>query len=470
MNYWGYLIGYGYLAVLIGIAECLSRRTGLSREVMRKVLHCLIGLEWLVLYYCFYDTWQIVGIPASFIIVNLVSYKFNVFKSIEREKGNHLGTIYYAVAMTGMSIATALNGQLMYPFGIAVVCLSFGDAAAALMGQYCKPRVAVFGKSLWGVIGCFIFSFAAQIALSLLLGYPLRWQYVVALAAICALAEVLSAHGTDNLFVCLWCFVWAYMLYIDQSAEFMVFAAFTGFVLATVCYHTRSFTPIASATAGVMLTAIAYLGGKFAFLFILIAYAVVYTVEHVVKHSRYKETRTLKQIIQNGLWAFVAILAYYLTERTFLLLVYVVSITESLVDSFAGVVGTAYAKTVRNIVSGKPIEKGLSGGVSLVGTIAGLIVSIVSAVVFGAIYGWGWHLLAVALLPFAGMLLDSILGSTLQHKERCTVCGAICECTAHCSRPTQHAAGYRFFSNGNVNLISNFATTAVATLLLYFLL
>ena len=468
MTYWGYLIGYGYLAMLIGIAELLSRRTAINREVMRKILHCLIGLEWLVLYYCFAGSWQIVIIPTSFIVVNVASYRFKLFHSIERTQDNHLGTVFYALAMTAMSIAVVFNPNFMLPFGISVACLSFGDAAAALMGQYLRPKVAVFRKSLWGVIGCLLFAFAAQIALFALLGQPFNFTYFLAIAVVAALSEVISNKGTDNLFVCLWCFLWSYALFFNPPAIQNVLMCFMGFMLAGVCINTRSFTVVASVVAGAMLAAVGILGGWFPFLYIISAYAVIYLAEHYIKQAKYKETRKVVQILANGVCAMAMVVAYYFTRYQYLLIAYAVAIAESLSDSFAGVVGTAYAKRVYDLVSHKPVDKGLSGGVSLEGTLAGLAVSALTAVVCGFVFGWNWYLCVVAFFPFLGMLLDSLLGATVQYKKLCVVCGAVCECTSHCSRPTERHSGFAIFSNGMVNLITNMLTTGATVLVLYF--
>ena len=217
-----------------------------------------------------------------------------------------------------------------------------------------------------------------------------------------------------------------------------------------------------------MLAAVGLMGGWFPFLFIIGAYGVVYLAEHFIKRQRYQETRSAAQILQNGLPAVAAIVAYCCTGRRFLLLVYVVAITESLADSIASVVGSAYAKRVVDIVSHRPVEKGLSGGISAVGTMAALVTCALPAVVVGAVFGWNLSLLAVALLPMGGMLLDSVLGATLQGKRRCTACGATCESTVHCGRPTEHYKGLVRMTNGRVNLACNLVTTAAAVAILYF--
>lgn len=470
MHWLGYLIGYGYLAMLLGIAELLSRLCPrLNREVTRKILHCLIGAEWLALYFFFRDTWQIVVIPATFIIVNLLSYRFRFFHAIEREASNHLGTVYYALAMTGMSVATAVYPALMPSFGIAVACLSFGDAAAALMGRYLKPRLAIFGKSVWGVVGCFVFAWAAQVPIVFLTDLPFDPAKITAIAAVAALTEVLTVKGTDNLFVCLWCFVWSYVLYLAPEVTDVTLMYFSGFVLACVCYNTRSFTLIASAAAGAMLGTVGYIGGWYPYLYVLGAYGVIYCTEHLVRKSHFKERRNLIQIAQNGLCAISLMFVYLRWPYPWLLVAYTIAIAESLADSFAGVMGQAFGKRTVDIITHRPVEKGLSGGISMAGTASALLVCAVTTAVTGLVFGWRWYLLAVALLPMCGMLLDSVLGATLQEKRRCDECGAICENPVHCGRPTLHHSGLKWLTNGRVNLLCNVITTAAACLLLFYI-
>lgn len=465
---WGYLIGYGYLAVLLGTAEFVGRRTKISTEVTRKVLHCLIGLEWLVLYFFFADTWQIVVIPATFILVNALSYRFKVFKSIEREQDNHLGTIFYAVAMTAMSIACCFDRNYLVPFGVATFCLSFGDAAAALAGKYLKPNYPVFGKTVNGTVFCYIFAFLAQILLFAILRIPFAWRMFALLAGVCALSELLSRKGLDNLLICAWCCAFAYAAYYANDLLPAMLMCFGGFVLAGVTYNAKLFSLPASVLSGIMLATLGLWGGWFAYFAVLGCFALTALVEKTCR-CRHATPRTAIQVLQNGLVAWAMVFAYRFVSLPALLYAFAVGMSQSMCDSVASALGSKSRRNPVDIITHRRVEKGLSGAISLEGTLGALAVAVLPAL--AAYFVQKWHIaqIIVFVFPFLGMLLDSVLGATLQRKNRCVVCGALCETTAHCSRPTQHAKGLAWLGNGSVNMICNILTTLSAFAVLYFI-
>ena len=71
-------------------------------------------------------------------------------------------------------------------------------------------------------------------------------------------------------------------------------------------------------------------------------------------------------------------------------------------------------------------------------------------------------LLVFALLyGSAGMLLDSLLGATLQGRFRCDACAEATERRVHrCGAPTRRVGGLRWISNDAINAITTIAMTA----------
>ena len=64
---------------------------------------------------------------------------------------------------------------------------------------------------------------------------------------------------------------------------------------------------------------------------------------------------------------------------------------------------------------------------------------------------------------FAGAILDSLIGGSIQGMCRCRVCEKITEKKTHCGLTTEHVAGLRLINNDLVNLIATlFAAGAVA--------
>ena len=102
---------------------------------------------------------------------------------------------------------------------------------------------------------------------------------------------------------------------------------------------------------------------------------------------------------------------------------------------------------------GAQVPAGLSGGVTLRGTmgsVAGaLCVGVIGSIGFGA-----WppaSILLLAMIGFTGSVADSILGATLQQRLECRVCNRPTERPQHCATDAVRIRGY--FSNTGVNLI-----------------
>jgi len=100
------------------------------------------------------------------------------------------------------------------------------------------------------------------------------------------------------------------------------------------------------------------------------------------------------------------------------LLAYVASLSTKLADTTASEIGKAYGKSTFLITTLKPVPAGTEGAVSLEGTIAGILGSLLIAAI-----GWGvgllaspWDLLWCAIAAFFATNIESLIGATLQNK------------------------------------------------------
>ena len=103
---------------------------------------------------------------------------------------------------------------------------------------------------------------------------------------------------------------------------------------------------------------------------------------------------------------------------------------------------------------------------SLIGTFAGFVGAFLIATIayaFGALDGK--MLFIVALAGFLGSVFDSLLGSLLQIKYKCAVCGKITEKKLHCDTHTSRHSGFELIDNDVVNLSSTAFAAIVAVLL-----
>ncbi len=100
-----------------------------------------------------------------------------------------------------------------------------------------------------------------------------------------------------------------------------------------------------------------------------------------------------------------------------LILGYVASFSTKLADTTASEVGKAYGQRTFLITSLQPVPRGTEGAVSLEGTIAGIVASLLIALVawgFGMISLGGIGLCAIA--AFVATNIESVIGATLQSR------------------------------------------------------
>lgn len=125
-------------------------------------------------------------------------------------------------------------------------------------------------------------------------------------------------------------------------------------------------------------------------------------------------------------------------------------------DTWATEVGVLSASTPRSIITGRPVTTGQSGGVTLIGTLGGVLGAVAIAVI-ASLAGWGNSAAIAAIIGgIGGCTLDSVLGGTLQTRRWCDHCNKITERVVHdCGATTRIAAGLRWLDNDAVNAVSS---------------
>jgi Raf kinase inhibitor-like YbhB/YbcL family protein/uncharacterized protein (TIGR00297 family) len=141
-------------------------------------------------------------------------------------------------------------------------------------------------------------------------------------------------------------------------------------------------------------------------------------------------------------------------------------------DTWATELGVLSSAEPVLISTGRRVERGASGGVSLVGTLAALGGAALIGLL-GAILGPGSGqaviagTVVIALAGLAGSLIDSLLGATVQAIYFCPAC---CKETERhprhlCGAETTHLRGWRWLNNDWVNLAGSLAGAGAALLL-----
>lgn len=244
-------------------------------------------------------------------------------------------------------------------------------------------------------------------------------------------------------------------------------------LLAALAGVQKALTPKGLLFAWVSAVVITYCGGVISFVILAATFVCTVLAGKIGKHRRSFEksvhaktgTRDALQVFCNvGLGATLLLLSWLLEEPR-LKLAYGAVMGASLADSLASELGVLSKAVPVDICTLKPTKRGLSGGVSLLGLGASFLGSAIIAGIYTLGNGEGFWF--IALCGFAGALVDSICGSLLQVKYRCTVCNELTERKNHCDAPTERVKGFAWITNDIVNLMCNVFVGILAGILLF---
>lgn len=236
-------------------------------------------------------------------------------------------------------------------------------------------------------------------------------------------------------------------------------------VIAFVCYKLKLIKLTALPVLAVLLDLVAVFGTFKLVLSTVCVFALLIITDFLFKKdihtivsdiNKKEGPRDPIQIIVNCLPATVFVVLFSLTEYRWFLIAFFASIAEAVSDSMASDVGVLSKKAPVNIITFKPIQKGMSGGVSALGSTAAVITSLFSAMICVIFYNSSILESAIIVLSASsGVFLDSILGATLQIRYFCPKCGKETEKKLHCMVETIPVKGLRYLDNCAVNFLCN---------------
>ena len=203
----GISVSYVYIVLVIIGAKIFKKK---GKEASRKFIHIMLGNWWFIAMYYFTNVWFAAFVPATFVIINYISYKKDLIKVMERDVQDGLGTVYYAISLLILVIVSF--GVYKEPsLGlIPNLVMAYGDGLAGLLGRMIKSKrykLSDTKKSVAGSITMFV------ISTLLIGGYLLywhkeifwstpHWPLVAVLIGFAITAiEAISEKGTDNITV-----------------------------------------------------------------------------------------------------------------------------------------------------------------------------------------------------------------------------------------------------------------------------
>lgn len=199
-NVIGVALSSVYIALILFGSKFVQR---FGNETSRKFVHIALCNIWFF-YLKFVDNLIVACIlPALFVVINSLSYKFNIIKSMEREEKDSLGTVYYAISILIISIFTYYIKRPEVGL-LGLLIMGYGDGFAAVVGQKVKSKKFKIGKttkSLAGSITMFLISLVLSITVFYFAGSEMFLIKSLGMAAIATVVEIISIKGLDNLTV-----------------------------------------------------------------------------------------------------------------------------------------------------------------------------------------------------------------------------------------------------------------------------
>lgn len=198
-NILGIIVSFIFIGVIIATAKVFEKW---GQEASRKYIHIALCNWWLIAMYFFdHPIWASI-VPFCFVIINYISYKKDLIKVMERKKQNGLGTVYYAISLLILTIATFGVYHNLTIGLVAVFVMGYGDGFAAIVGQKIKSKEYKIGNTTKTIAGSItMFSITLVIVSIALLGSSLWILKALIVSSIITIVEAISIKGTDNLTV-----------------------------------------------------------------------------------------------------------------------------------------------------------------------------------------------------------------------------------------------------------------------------
>ncbi|MEE9189564.1 MAG: DUF92 domain-containing protein, partial [Candidatus Neomarinimicrobiota bacterium] len=457
------LIGF-----IIAISEILRVTSNISPESNRKVVHLLVGSLVTISPFLFQSNRPVLTLAGIFCFINLWAIRSDKFQGMHTVNRVSYGTVFFPVSFF---ILTLFWWTRPVAIVIAIALMTFADTIAAItgekLGKIRKYKIWEDGKSVEGSLAMYLSSFILVFLITLVLSwytnnmayYSLTFILGVAgfTALIATIAESLSKQGSDNLSVPI-----IFAITFDQylvnftlgDLNSFIIWAFVSLIFLAFAYRAEALTGD-GAVAAYLIGLIIFGSGGWSWIIPLLIFLVSSSL--LAKYQNPDapgSKRNISQVFANGSVALtIALLHFYLSLPNAFIL-YLAAIAAATADTWATEIGFFSLRQPVSIATLKKVEKGSSGGITLLGTTG----SVIGAAVIGLTGMLGGlsslEAAVITVAGFTGSILDSILGATIQGKFQCPECNKITEKRIHCGIKSIKIEGFAWLDNNLVNFIN----------------
>lgn len=467
--------------------ELLARKNIISKSLSRKLLHITTGFVVVYSPFVLQSFWIVILVGIAFSITNYILIKRKVLKQINDTQTVNLGIFYYPLSFL-ICILLFWNVN-KFIISLSFLIFSIGDALAALVGNSSTTkyftRITKEPKTFNGAITFILSSFFLLWIVRLTLWKNFNfidydWLSFSFLALIFSLlggiTEAISTKGTDNLSLPIVLSSATMMFFVNGiEIKSFILAFILALMISIISFKMKFLDFGGSAVTFLLALFIFGIGGWKWTIPILTFFILSSFLSKVAERFSKKDVasifekgsqRDYKQVLANGgVPLLIIVLSNLLPLEIDWYLVYLLSIAISTADTWSTEFGTLFARNVYLITNFKKVSPGISGGISLIGTLGGVLGSIL--IVLSSGFFIELNMKVIVSLPFFALLgnfFDSLMGATIQVIYKCSVCEKLTEKKIHCQKDTYYYKGIKLIDNDAVNFVS-----VLLISLLYFL-
>ena len=414
-----------------------------GREVLRKVVHMSFGGVALALRFLG-PWWSMVcagtAVLFNFLVLPRIGGRY-LWREQETERGSSLGILLYPISVLLLLIAFHRRLEVVAAiWGI----LAFGDGMASLVGMSLGRHKLPWNSDKSWVGTAAFFLFGAVSATFLLMwtapgvySLPFAATLCGVTAAFAALLESMPQGLDDNIGVPLLAGLFLFCLVMTQGRWGLWFAepeffrtvgtaVVVNVVLAGVAFALRG-VDVSGMFGGFFIGFLVWMGLGGAGFTLLLAFFVLGTGLTKLGYRRKAELnlaqekggrRGARHAFANGATAAgCALFAATTPVPELFALGFAGALATAVADTAGSEVGQLWGRRTFLVTTLRPVPRGTQGAVSMEGTVAGILASMVVAGlgVAGHLFGLVGAGLVV-LAAFLGTLLESVVGATLERR------------------------------------------------------
>ncbi len=419
----------------------------MNREWARKSVHIAMGgFAFLI---PFLTWWQASSLAAIALLHNLFVLPMyggrKIFRGTAAERGHDIGIVLYPASVLALTLLFARHPPIVAAsWGL----LAFGDGMATIvglaLGRYSSRLPWNRDKSWAGWFGFVVFGGAAVLGLwRWTSGLPLDGELILKLlivTGVVAVLESLPLGVDDNIVVPL---AGGGLLLAATLLDFgtlmagaplyatrLPWAFGVNLLLAVVAYRARLIDGAGAIHGTVLGVALWVFGGGVSFLMLLLFFVLANAATKLGYKTKLREGTAQEKGGRRGAphaWANAGVGALFAlllagspaAMQPLFLIAIVAAFATATSDTLGSEIGQAYGRRTFLITSFKPVPRGTDGAVSLEGTVAGILGSLVLALVAYAMHSVDALGVAVVVVAaFVGTTVESYVGAVFERAKQ----------------------------------------------------